>query len=74
MQRLASFDIVLRNFVPTPPGDVPAPPAFAALDPLACDLADARDPGTREFQCRLRARCASTGGAFTANSGASPSA
>jgi hypothetical protein len=72
MQRLASFDIVLRNRNPNPPGEVPAPAAFAALDPLSCVLADASDPGTREFQRCLRARCAAAGGAFTANSGASP--
>jgi hypothetical protein len=72
MQKLSSFDIVLRNRVPTPPGDVPVPAAFAALDPLSCDLADASDPGTREFQRVLLARCASAGGAFTANIGASP--
>jgi hypothetical protein len=73
-QRLASFDIVLRNRVPTPPGDVPAPAAFAALDPIGCDLADASDHGTREYQRCLRARCAASGGALTAKSGASPSA
>ena len=72
MERLASFDIVLRNRIPTPPGDVRAPAAFAALDPLSCDLADACDRGTREFQRCLRERCAAAGGAFTANSGASP--
>jgi molybdopterin-guanine dinucleotide biosynthesis protein len=74
MQRLSSFDILLRNRVPLPPGDVPAPAAFAALDPLRCDLADVSDSGTREFQRRLRARMAAAGGALTAKSGASPSA
>ena len=48
--------------------------AFAALDPLRCDLADVSDSGTREFQRRLRARMAAAGGALTAKSGASPSA
>jgi hypothetical protein len=72
IQKLSSFDIILRNSVPTPPGDMPAPPEFAALDPLRCDLADASDPGTREYQRCLLARRAAADGAFTAKSGASP--
>jgi hypothetical protein len=74
IHRLASFDILLHNRVPTPPGEIPAPAAFAALDPIICDLADASDPGTREYQRCLRDRCAASDGALTAKSGASPSA
>jgi molybdopterin-guanine dinucleotide biosynthesis protein len=72
IEKLTAFDIVLRNDIPNPPGDVPAPPIFAAAIPLACDLADGSDTGTREYQRRLRARCAADEGTFTANSGASP--
>jgi molybdopterin-guanine dinucleotide biosynthesis protein len=71
VDRIAAFDIVLLNEVPSPPGDVPAHPLFAATRPLKCDLADASDPGTHEYQRRLRALCAAGDGAFTANSGAS---
>jgi len=66
VQRLGDFDIVLRNDHIRPPGDVPAPPAFAVAAPLPCDLADPAHPGTVEYQRRLRARCAVGDGAFTA--------
>jgi hypothetical protein len=72
IDKLPAFDIVLRNRVPNPPGDVPAPSMFATAEPLVCDLADLSDAGSREFQRRLRALCASDDGAFTAKSGASP--
>ncbi len=71
---IASFDIVLRNLIPKPSGDLAAPPAFQLTDAIPCDLADPRDPGTREYQRLLRARCASCVGALAANSGASPRA
>ena len=66
VQRLGDFDIVLRNDRVPPPGDVPVPPTFAALNPLRCDLADAAHSGTVEYQRLLRARCAVGDGAFTA--------
>lgn len=72
VDKLQAFDIVLRNRIPSPPGDVPAPAIFAATKPLECDLADDSDSGTLEFQRRLRALCAAGDGAFTAKSGASP--
>ncbi|HEY5095815.1 MAG TPA: hypothetical protein VII69_11930 [Candidatus Eremiobacteraceae bacterium] len=72
VENLLAFDIVLRNDIPSPPGDVPAPANFARTNPLACDLSDASEAGTREFQRRLRSLCAAGEGAFTANSGASP--
>ena len=72
IERLAAFDIVLRNVMPKPSGDEPAPRSFTAISPLACDLADASDSGTLDFQRRLRARCAPGTGTLTANSGASP--
>jgi hypothetical protein len=72
IEKLSAFDIVLRNVIATPPGDVSAPPMFAAAAPLACDLADPTETGTREYQRLVRARCAAVDGAFTANSGASP--
>ena len=72
IEHLRSFDIVLRNRVPRPPGDVPAPAIFSAADPLACDLWSPQDPGTLEYQDRLRECCAASGGALTANKGASP--
>jgi hypothetical protein len=72
LERLASFDIVLHNRMPQPPGDQAAPGAFTAANPLSCDLSDPSDQGTLSFARRLRASLASRDGAFTANSGASP--
>jgi hypothetical protein len=66
VRRLGDFDIVLRNDHVPPPGDVPAPTAFAALNPLRCDLAVEGHPGTLEYQRLLRSRCAVGDGAFTA--------
>lgn len=66
VQRLGDFDIVLRNDHNRPPGEVPAPQAFAAAAPLQCDLADPAHSGTVEYQRLLRARCAVGDGAFTA--------
>jgi len=66
VQRLSDFDIVLRNDRVPPPGDVPAPPIFAASNPLSCDLADRAHAGTVEYQRLVRARCAVGDGAFTA--------
>jgi hypothetical protein len=74
IERLTDFDIVLRNELPKPPGEVSAPSAFAATIPVPCDLADLNNPGTREYQRRLRERCAAADGAFTAKRGASPPA
>ncbi len=48
-------DIVLRNLVPTPPGDVPAPDAFRTASAMPCDLADLNDLGTSSYMQRVRA-------------------
>lgn len=74
IERLRSFDIVLRNRLPRPPGDVPVPAIFGDASPLACDLGLREDPGTVEYQRRLRELCAASDGALTANRGGSPSA
>jgi hypothetical protein len=54
---VGACDIVLRNAVPTPPGDMPAPAAFAAARPLLCDLANPDDEGARDYRMRLRHLC-----------------
>jgi len=53
LERIASCDIVLRNALPTPCGDVPAPDALRTARPIDCDLSSVDDPGTLEFQRRL---------------------
>lgn len=53
LERIASCDIVLRNALPDPCGEMPAPDALAACDPIDCDLSNVDDPGTLEFQRRL---------------------
>ncbi|HEY7993111.1 MAG TPA: hypothetical protein VID24_02735 [Candidatus Eremiobacteraceae bacterium] len=53
LKRIASCDIVLRNALPEPCGDIPAPKALAGCDPIDCDLSSVDDPGTLEFQRRL---------------------
>lgn len=58
LKHVGSCDIVLRNAVPSPPGDVAAPAAFLNADPLACDLARAGDRGTRLYELLLLERCA----------------
>lgn len=50
-------DIVLHNHPPTPPGDLPAPPEFAQVYPIDCDLADALDEGRSRYTKRLRELC-----------------
>ena len=74
VQRLHDFDIVLRNLIPEPPGDLAPPPAFSLRMPLPCDLSNEADPGPREFQRLLLSRCAPADGALAAKRGASPRA
>lgn len=72
LRHVGSCDIVLRNRVPTPSGDIPAPPEFIGAKPLGCDLARADDAGTEAYVSRLRSLCgltarpASTAGAANA--------
>jgi hypothetical protein len=63
VRRLADCDIVLRNMLPTPPGDRPAPDSFDAANPLACDLSRDDDLGTLDYQRALVALIAARGGA-----------
>jgi molybdopterin-guanine dinucleotide biosynthesis protein len=53
LRRIATCDIVLRNKLPLPCGDQPAPGALADAHPLDCDLSRSDDQGTSEFQRRL---------------------
>ena len=53
IERIASCDIVLRNALPTPCGDVPAPDALENARPIDCDLSSVDNSGTLEFQRRL---------------------
>jgi hypothetical protein len=48
-------DIVLRNLVPIPPGDILTPAAFRDAAAMPCDLSDLTDPGTSSYMQRLRA-------------------
>lgn len=57
LREISRCAIVLRNHLPEVRGDMPAPAALWAAHPIDCDLADARDRGTREFVRRLRALC-----------------
>jgi hypothetical protein len=61
LDRIDSCDLVLRNVLPAPCGDIAAPPALAAADPIDCDLSDADDPGTLRFQRQLTRLCAALG-------------
>ena len=54
---IGECDIPLRNLVPHAPGDQPAPPAFAAANPLVCDLGRMDDSGTASYVSRLRTIC-----------------
>ncbi len=57
-RHVARCDIVLRNVLPSAPGDLPAPPEFEAANPTRCDLSDPADAGTRNYVERLRALAA----------------
>ncbi|HXM17499.1 MAG TPA: hypothetical protein VN934_01665 [Candidatus Tumulicola sp.] len=48
-------DIVLRNLVPIPPGDILTPAAFRDAAAMPCDLSDLTDPGTSSYMQQLRA-------------------
>ena len=61
LDRIASCDVVLRNVLPAPCGDIAAPPCLAAATPIDCDLSNVDDPGTLEFQRRLTRLCAALG-------------
>src|SRR4029077_19039847 len=43
LERIAACDIVLRNQLPAPCGEAPAPDALAGADPIDCDLSDLHD-------------------------------
>jgi len=62
VRHVGACDVVLLNSVPVSPGDEPAPPDFAAAQPLRCDLANSDDDGTRRYRERLRHLCASANG------------
>jgi hypothetical protein len=51
---VGTCDIVLQNVVPRPAGDLRPPAAFAAAQPLRCDLGQPDDEGTRRYRQRLR--------------------
>ena len=61
LDRIPSCDIVLRNSLLAPCGDIPAPSALAAASPIDCDLSDVDDPGTLRFQRRLTQLCTALG-------------
>lgn len=58
LRYVGKCDLVLNNAVPAPPGDVPAPAAFATARPLNCDLGNPDDEGTLRYRTRLRRLCA----------------
>jgi len=58
VRHVRACDVVLLNSVPVSSGDEPAPPDFAAAQPLHCDLANSDDEGTRRYRERLRDLCA----------------
>jgi len=66
---IGTCDIPLRNLAPNPPGDEPAPVAFAAAHPLVCDLSRMDDAGTTTYVARLRAICAAATTAGVRKSG-----
>ena len=47
-------NIILRNRLPQPSGDAPAPDALRSAAPLDCDLARADDAGTLTYQRRIQ--------------------
>lgn len=55
LEQVAACDIVLRNLVPNLSGSEAAPLQFWEAHPLACDLADPRDPGRLAYEAKLRA-------------------
>lgn len=57
LRYVGACDIVLQNQVPVPPGDLPAPPEFAAAHPVICDLSKSDDAGTRYYAARLLDLC-----------------
>lgn len=57
LQQLGRYDILVRNMLPVPPGDVPAPAAFTAASPLACDLGDPASQAARAFADQVRRCC-----------------
>ena len=61
LTHIGRCDIVLRNHVPVPPGDVTAPVEAGAVQPIDCDLSNAADPGTLAYQRRLTRRFALLG-------------
>lgn len=50
LEQIGRCDIVLRNHLPVPCGDVPAPPQLSAHRPIDCDLSNVADRGTRRYQ------------------------
>ncbi len=55
LESVGSCDIVLRNHVPVPSGDLPAPVEFALAEPIDCDLGNPADPGVKAYVHRLQA-------------------
>lgn len=53
LRRITTCDIVLKNMLVNPPGTMPAPQAFAAANPLDCDLSRDDDAGTKAYQAKL---------------------
>lgn len=53
LDHIAACDIVLRNSLPQPCGDVPAPDALLAANPIDSDLSRIDDVGNRKYQDRL---------------------
>ena len=53
LEHISACDIVLRNVLARPCGDVPAPGALANARPIECDLSNPGDTGTREYEQRL---------------------
>jgi len=57
LDRIASCDIVLRNVLPAPCGDVAAPDDLSAACPIDCDLSNIDDPGTLQYQRAIARFC-----------------
>ena len=70
LDRIGDCDVVLRNHLPIPCGDVPAPAVLDASRPIDCDLSDLGNQGTRSFQNRLRRRFTLLGIAHSGNASA----
>jgi len=47
-------DVVLRNYPPSPVGDLPAPAELRRAHPVDCNLSDESDPGRQRYVARLR--------------------